>query len=570
MNDNALLVLGHPSIAPADIGRDADRLLARIRESDEPGDIVRALGSPDLLLLLGRADESEGAELLTLSSPEQVREVVDIGCWKRERFDGKALEDLIGPLASFGFDGAAKVLEDLDDEVRFLLLRRHAIVHLREGRDDEIPVPDESEVIESPDGCYLVEFPEPETVPDATRQLFRALFLRPFAEYQPELEALRHELPSETEERAFGFRQGRMADLGFGTREEGLALLSPRHPEQARRLAEQGPPVPPVSADLPLPVLYRGGLAGRALLDAALERIRSLARQPGALDGRRLRKAETLDAELGAMTSLLLSATDCDLSDPEDIARRVRWARDLLTLGLESTFEGDAARAADGMLTQAPGLFVQAAMGLLEPLGRKARAVLADRRLIAGGRRGGLLDPPHFAATEAASREIPSRWPPLDEGMDLSCAPAALLSSELVPFGTRDEVRRAARLVDEAEAVGSVLAGRLGWRPVGDGEVAASRLLMNTLAHAFADREPCPAPLPRDDADRFAARVLEAAEDELLGDALSLLGPVAGCVGAGGSNPLDDSDPVRRMLARLVLIGRARLAGGEPPYGTGR
>jgi hypothetical protein len=568
MNARAPHAIAQLSIGPGDIAGAADDILRLIRASDAPQGIIRALGSPDLLLLLRRADDAEREELLVLCSPEQVREVVDLACWKADRFDGKVLEELLSPLVSSGFDGAAKALDDLDDEVRFLLLRRHAIVHLRENRDDEILVPDESEIVESPDGSYLVELPEPETTPDGIRQLFQALFMRPFAEYQPELEALRHELPSETEERALSFRRGRLADLGFGTREEGLALLSPREPSAVRRIVENGRPVPPVPADLPLPALYRGGLAGNALLDAALSRIRELADLPGALDDRRFRRALTLDAELGAMTSLLLSAADCDLGDPEEIARRVRWARDLLALGLEAVFDGDAVRAADGLLSQAPGLFVQAAIGVLEPLRRRSRALLADPRLAWGGRRGGLLDPPHHAAVEAASRELPGRWPPLDDGLDLSCAPAAALEWEIAPFADRGQVRRAGRLIEEAEVVAAVLAGRWGWRPAGDGEAAASRLLTNALAHAFAGREPRPAPLPADDAARFAARVLAAAEDELLSEALALLGPLAGCPEATAAGPLDDDDPARRMLARLVLIGRARLAGGEPPYGV--
>jgi hypothetical protein len=564
MNDRALLSTGRPSLAPADLARSADRLLARIRDSEEPAALVRALGSPDLLLLLRQADDADRVELLSLAAPEQVREVVDLSCWKGDRFRADALEGLIRPLVSSGFDGAARALDALDGELRYLLLRRHAIVHLREDRDDEILVPDESEIIESPDRSYVVELPDPGTAPDTVRQLFQALFMRPFPEYQPELEALRHELPSETEERAFGFRTGRMADLGFGTREEGRSLLSPRDPAQARRLAEQGPPVPPLPAELPLPLLYRGGLDGAALLDGALARIRALLDRPDALRGRRRDKALTLDAELGAMTSLLLSALECDLGEPREVAHRVRRARDLLALGLEATFEGDPERAAAGLLAQAPGLFVQAAMGALEPLHRKARAVLADRRLLHGGRRGGLLDPPHLVAAEAAALEIPSRWPPLDEGLDLSCAPAAPLPFELVSFATLAEAARAERLVDEAAAVAGTLLGRLGWQPAGAGEATASGLLMNALAHAFAGREPCPAPLDPADAGRFAARVLDAAEEELLADALALLGPLAGCPEATAAGPLDDDDPARRMLARLVLIGRARLAGGEP------
>ncbi|HUT77725.1 MAG TPA: DUF6178 family protein [Polyangia bacterium] len=568
MKNPSSLVVGQLSIAPADLARDADRLLKLLRESEAPKEIVRLLGSPDMLLLLRRADDAEREDLFLLASPEQVRELVDLACWKRDRFDGRVLEELLRPLVSSGPDGAAKALDEIDDEVRFLLLRRHAIVHLREDRNDEILVPDESEIIESPDGSYLVELPEPETTPEGIRQLFQALFRRSFVEYQPELEALRHELPSETEERAFGFRQGRMADLGFGTREEGLALLSPREPSAVRRIAEDGGPVPPVPDDLSLPALYRGGLAGNALLDAALSRIRELADRQGALDERRFRRALALDAELGAMTSLLLSAVECDLGDPEEIARRVCWARDLLALGLESVFEGDAERAAAGLLSQAPGLFVQAAMGVLEPLRRRSRALLADPRLVAGGRRCGLLDPPHQVAVETAALELPSRWPPLDEGMDLSCAPLEPLPWEIAPFADRGQVRRAVRLIEEAEAVARELTGRQGWQPVGDGEASASRLVINALCQASLGREPRPAPLSAKAAGRFTAEILAAAEDDLLRDALAALGPVLGCGGASGPSPLEDDDPTLRMLTRLVLIGRARLAGGEPLHGA--
>jgi len=134
----------------------------------------------------------------------------------------------------------------------------------------------------------------------------------------------------------------------------------------------------------------------------------------------------------------------------------------------------------------------------------------------------------------------------------------------LEPSSTRDQVRRAGRPIEEAEVAARVLFGELGWRPEGEAGATASQLLMNALGHAFTGGEPRPAPLPAADAGSFVDHVLATGEEELLDQTMALFDRAA-----AGSDPLESKDALARLLARLVLIGRARLAGGEPPYLAG-
>ena len=545
-------VIVQPRFSADDLQRSAADFLRRLKDAPEPLVLVRRLGPHDLLLTLRAADDEQRCELLSLADRGQVSALVDLACWKKNRFRPEALEALIRPLADSGADGASKLVDDLDPEARVLLLRRYAVVHLRERPEDEVPAAEGSELIETPDGYYFIELPDPGSVPTTVRNLFRALLLRSFEEYQPELEALRHELPSETEQSALRWRNGRLADLGFGTREESRSLLAPRDPRQVSRLVrDDAPAIPPLDCDIPLPAIHRAALEGRPFLDAALAAM-AASRHPLVAD-----RAGSIWSELGAMTNLYLTAVDCDLADPFEVARHLRWARDLLSLGVEIAAGGDPERAAVGLARQAPGLFVQTAMGRLAPLRERARAVLEREGRI--GSRRELLDRPHAVALEALAREVPGRWPPLDEGQDTALLPAEPLPGELSAFASRSEVRRAEMLIEEAELVDEMLE-RLGATRPAQGDRAASALVSTALCNAALGREARFAPLSAADWRAGARRALAPCEEELVMGALGLLGPSCGCDPEGTSDPVSEDDPRRRLLLRTILLAAARLA----------
>jgi len=544
----------------ADLEGGADQFLRRLRDADDPLSLARELPPLDLLYVLREADDEAQVELLALAEREQVQGVIDLTCWKDERPDLAALADLIDPLAMASLEGAEKMLDDMTDELRTLLLKRHAVVHVREDKDDDVPAAEGSELIACPDGYYFIELPRPDDVPDLERQLLAALLTRPFEEYQRELECIRHDLPSELEELAFRWRKGRLADHGFETRAESVELLSPRDPEQARRAIDGAnrPPYP-LRSDSPLPMVYGRNLEGREVLDRALGALAS------SDDPAYVERAGVIGAELGAMTSRFLSAIGCDLSDLAAVARGVRAARDTLALGLIAVAGASPERGAQALLTQVPTVLIQSGMGLLAPLRDRARKLLADPGATLGGRAIGLLDEPLAIAVRSLARDLPLRWPPIEADAGLAAGHGEPGEDELEPFSSPEQVRRAEDLIAESERAAELVRDRLGFdEPPGAEGVAASSLVLAALVNLSAGEEPDALPLEADRAEVFARSFLEQDDQTAIGQAVAVLAPSCGIVPEGPLDPAEEREPLRRLLLRSVIIGRRRMADAEP------
>jgi hypothetical protein len=92
----------------------------------------------------------------------------------------------------------------------------------------------------------------------------------------------------------------------------------------------------------------------------------------------------------------------------------------------------------------------------------------------------------------------------------------------------------------------------------------ASILVLNALANAASGREPTAKPILKEEANVFAEEFLTMSEDQLLADALQVLAPLIEASGEVPQDPGEDSDPGRRLLIRLIKIGRSRLAADAP------
>jgi hypothetical protein len=544
----------------SDLRRGADAFLRKLGDEDQPLTLVRDLKPHDLVFALEEADDEQRIELLALADRDQVQSVIDLTCWKGDHPDLVALGDLFSPLVMSGLDGAGKMLDDVTDELRTLFLKRFAVVHVRENKDDDIPAAQGSELIACPDGYYFVELPRPDDVTDLERQLLTALLNRPFEEYQRELECVRHDMPSELEELALRWRTARLADHGFEARTESLVLLAPRDPAQVERAIAEADGAPyPLRADPQLPVVFGANLEGREVLDRALLALAA------SNDPQHAERAQIIGAELGAMTSRFLTAIGTDLSDLEEVARGVRFARDTLALGLTAVAGADPQRGVRALLTQVPSVLVQAAMGLLAPLRDQARKLLAEPRLTLRGRPGALLDRPHRIAARGLARDLPLHSPELAGEADASAGEGEPRDDELEAFSDPAQVQRIADLLDEAELLDELLRVRLGFTAIPDTEgVTGSSLLLAALVNLSAGDELGALPLEANCAETFSRSFLEQPDRAAIGQAMAALAAHSGTAPEGAVDPSDEGDPLRRLLLRLVIIGRERIRSAEP------
>ncbi len=535
----------------------AEAFLARVRNADEPLGLIAPLSPQDLLISYEEADDEERGGLLALADTEQMRGVVDLKCWNGYLPALDALEAFVEPLASTGLEGADKALEDIEPELRTLLLKKYATVHLREDKDDEVPAQEGSELISCSDGYYFIELREPDDVPDVVRQLLSALLNRSFEAYQRELECVRHDMPSDLQESALKWRNGRLADQGFGTLEESMQLLAPVDPELLRRRLEVAEGMPyPLSLESSVPAIYVENMWGADLLD------RSLGLLAESTDERLRSRADSIGAELGMVTSLYLTATGCDLGNVEAMESSTRWARNTIALGLDAVTKGDPQMGARALAQLVPAEIFRAGMGLLIPLRGRARKLFADRRLSVTGVAGMLLDSPHWVAAHCLAREIPARWPRLEDGGDLSIEPAEPLPHELEGFERVDQVGRASMLLDEAEMVGDLLFEGLKWDPSsrqGPSGKVASSIVLTALANAHGGRDLTASPVSQEQAEDFCRRALEQDSEAFCADVVMVLAPLLEVEPDGVKEPHEEQVAARRLLLRLARFCRTRI-----------
>jgi hypothetical protein len=539
----------------------AENTLRQIDDADDPGPIVRALEPYDLLLTWNAADDEQRGELLRFAEKEQTDLLIDLSCWQGDTPDIDALCALFAPLALGNPMDADRALHLLGDELRTLLFKRSCKIHVLENRNDELLVPDTSELIPCPDGSYFIELVDPDLVTDAERSLLQALLLRPFEEYQPELECVRHDLASELTEQAYRWHTGRLADFGFATKEAARSLLAPMSVSEILRAAESALPIVRFPNELSLPVLYRDNLSGNEFLDSVLDAVRNSS------DPDTQHRADVLNAELAAMTNLYLSAAGVDIGNVEAVAQNIAWVRDLMSLGLIETSDGDEDEAIRLFCVLSPGVFVRAAFGVLYPLQKRARALLNDKKLIPPGRRGAIFDPPYFIALSCLSRDIPCRWPMLDTTDQPSHSLFEPSPKDLAAFSSRKEVEAALLLLEEAEQLPTLLFDALKCEQPPVRGTPASILLMNALANASAEKEPTAKPILKEEANVFAAELLLLTEEQLLADALTVLTPLVYSDLLTAEETSDDPDPMKRLLIKLIRIGRSRLAADAPERG---
>jgi Family of unknown function (DUF6178) len=404
----------------------------------DPEALVQSIPPHELYLAVLEVGPEDAAEVVALASPEQFRHFVDLGAWPRrdEGPDPRAVLRWLH-LAREGGGNADRAwrryldkLALLDAEMRSLVLRKAMRVHdLQE--ETEPAVADPGRTFRTPEGRYVVEF-LPEAGEFGTlKQLLDDLYAEDVLGTTRLLESLRWEVPTELEETARRWRDGRLRDLGFPELDEALAFYARPSPSSASPATPTAIPTPtPTVTPTPATLAASRPRPAASLLEEALSRLDGPARD---------------SAEEGLLYALnaALVASGVSMDEPEDVRGALEDARATLSLGLESLSGRDADRAAAALAERPIREIFQA--GLAEPyrLQTRARRIAQSARL-PQAQNVTLLDPPLAEMVEALQRKRPA-WPdPSAPGRRRALATSA-------------EVREADRLLDEAESVVALL-----------------------------------------------------------------------------------------------------------------
>ncbi|HET8732441.1 MAG TPA: DUF6178 family protein, partial [Anaeromyxobacteraceae bacterium] len=408
----------------------------------------------------------------------------------------------------------------LDSEVVSLLLRTALRIHdLEEEPDPDI---EGDRFVRTPEGRFVVEFEPDGADYVAVRRLVDDLYERdPFLAGRT-ISAVRWELPSDLEEGARRWRDGRLADLGFPDLEEALSWF-------ARPAARAGAAMPGLP-DRP-PGFWLATFRRESLLDRAAARL-----SPD--------DAERFEAQLLSAANAALVADRVDPADPDAVRGGVESARALIEMGLEALSGGDAEAAARVLATTPLKTVFQQGFGRLLELRWAADRI---RREAADAGPVPALDSPLGEALSAAARRRPRFFPGIDLPRDEWGQPAAGALEERA-FRSTAEVERTARALDDAGAL-LTLGRSLGLAPPpGPNPPTLATLWLTALANERMGRPFAPAP--------FAAAELPA---------------VARSLASVDDPRLDAAGPAGALLRDLARGRAAELApiraGESPPPG---
>jgi hypothetical protein len=445
-----------------------------------------------------------------LASADQFRTFLDLDAWNGDRLEVRR----VLPWLRAARSGAhlephaatrwSRKRAMLDRELLYLLLRETVLVHDLE----EDPDPDfESDHFQrTPEGRFMLEFRAEGAEYAAVRGLVDDMYADDPFQASRLLSAIRWELPSELEETALRWRTGRLADLGYPSREEALSWFArPLRQGEADEDRAPGAPARPEG-------YYLAALAHGTLLDRAVALL-------GAVD------RIAVEAQIVAAANAVLVADGVDVGDTDAVRAAFEAARATLELGLARLAPGGDQEAARVLADRPVKRVFQE--GFLASLELRWRA---ERLLAAGGagtRDAPLLDAPLGEALSALVARRPRYHPGL-ETPRAEWGTVAAGVAEPRRFLSAAEVTRTAAALELCEGL-AALARTLGLDVKTSGPLAPrlSSLYLTALANERLGRPFSPAPLAPAELPA-AARAVAAMEDpRLTGEAGALLGALA-------------------------------------------
>jgi hypothetical protein len=402
-------------------GLDASSRLEALTDAEDARALVHAHPAERLYFDILEVGLADATDVIQLAAPEQFQSFVDLGAWKGDSFQPRALLRWLRAARGEDVDCFRAQLDGLDLELLELLLRETTTIH---DLEEETDLHVEGLTLDSADGRYRVEFLGEDGADQSTlRTLLLDLMDRDALGLSRLLEAVRWELPSELEEVAHRFRTARLADLGFPT------------PETARALHARVP-LPVDAVDLEASALARETHRTDLLAEA--------------LAGLTADERANLEDELRTVVNAVLVSDGADPGDPMAFRSSSERARDTLQLGLETLSGGDPVRAVEVVRSETSKRLFQ--VGFTLGLELKLRADKLARRPMARLDGEWLLWPDAEATVNALRRPRPLRALRVE-------------GAEPVPFRRMREVHESRALLARAEHQATLLAALLGGTP---------------------------------------------------------------------------------------------------------
>lgn len=330
--------------------------------------LTRALPAEVLLYTLKEVGFVDSIELLALAAPEQVRDMLDLDCWRKDRLDDRRLMSWLMLLDEAGSGKLAEWVLHADVEVLVLLVKRHCEA-VRKADVEEDPDFDQARYFTF-DDHYLLRFVgEEEPILQLVLERLRAL---DYDSYRGVLENSLFELESGLEEDALRWRNARLADRGYPGYAEASELFRFIPPESISLEEYRRPGLPPLrfAADEEL-TPPNHALALLDVPDSFLVR---------ALSGVPADVLNQIGQEFAYLANQVVVAEACDPGELAQVRRCVALTHDYLNVGLAFFAHSDESAAAHLLREVALRPFFQAGVGLIFRLQQRVKHIAARLR----------------------------------------------------------------------------------------------------------------------------------------------------------------------------------------------
>lgn len=235
---------------------------------------VRALPEQEIAFLIRELGLNDSLDLLRVAAPEQIQACIDIDCWQGDRLDPDRLQPWLEVLTELGPANLGAVVAALDHELLVTFCAQRMRVY--DLSCDEPPEEPQGHFYNTPDRFYTVDVLDPGPDAHAIDRILETLYMADMELARRVMMGARWDLGAETEEAAYRFRSGRLADLGYVDYYEALRIYSFLDPKtvqrEARPVLAQGQGetaplyLPPTLADV---LSNHSGLLSRALVALA-------------------------------------------------------------------------------------------------------------------------------------------------------------------------------------------------------------------------------------------------------------------------------------------------------------
>jgi len=398
--DNPLLDQLDRELPP---GRAAEQIDAILRRDDAPS-YFRSLEPTTFYRLMKRAGWDQSYDLVQYASPEQVQVFVDLDCWNQDRLMEKDFEKWLASLVSESNDDHfQEVLRDLDPEIMAIFFKKNLEV---EHTNEEQKPPrgfdaGDREVATTPDGQYAVKYPDDEETTSLIRMAIDRMYHTDRVLAWTLLEAVRWEMVSEMEERAYSWRNKRLLQFGFVPREEALEIYAYRDPVSYREDVRSRDIEPTADVNPPtafeVPAVLREEFDAEFFLFDVMESL---------TDREQLKK---LTFELRSLLNRAMVADGIDPGEIETGRQVVRRTLGYLSLGLEFLSHDDLDTARRDVVDLPLKRIFQTGYSLTRKIQKKLEE-LRDRPTLSliEGDRYSLLDEDERALAESLERQRPT------------------------------------------------------------------------------------------------------------------------------------------------------------------